>query len=270
MFGRVRIEQKSPEQIRLMRRAGLVVADVLSAVRAEIRPGTSTASLDALAADAIAAAGASSSFLGYEGYPATVCVSVNDEVVHGVPGPRVLARGDVVSVDCGVALDGWHCVAAITVIAGEADKADEALVATSRKALWAGIAALADAERVCSVATAIDGVAKEGRFGLVRDYVAHGIGSTMHQPPEVLGHKGKDRGPRVSLGMCLAIEPMLTRGERFTQVCENDWTVVTDDGSRAAHWEHTVAVVDGGVWVLTAPDGGAADLAPFGIVPAAL
>ncbi|NNU26887.1 type I methionyl aminopeptidase [Isoptericola sediminis] len=283
---RPRIELKSRDEILRMRRAGLVVADTLAQVRAAARPGTSTAELDRVAADAIAAAGASPSFLGYHGFPATICTSVNDEVVHGIPGPRVLAVGDLVSVDCGAIVDGWHGDSAISFQVGpdgalgpdeagavELDADDAALVRATRSAMWAGIAALASARRVGEVGDAVEMAAETAgdlagtSYGIVEEYTGHGIGTAMHQPPEVLNFRATDRGPRVRPGLCLAVEPMLTRGSEVTRVLGDDWTVVTGDGSRAAHWEHTVAVLEDGIAVLTAPDLGRAGLAPFEVVP---
>jgi len=278
MLGRDRIEYKSTEQIRVMRRAGLVVADALAAVRAAISPGTTTAELDTVARDVIESAGATPSFLGYHGYPAVLCVSVNDEIVHGIPGPREIAEGDVVSVDCGAIVDGWHGDSAFSVVVGEGDPADLELVETTEAAMWAGIAALATGDRLSGVGHAVEDVVdlalaagKNGgqRYGVVQEYVGHGIGSAMHQAPEVLNYRVRDKGPRLRPGMCLAVEPMLVRGERFTQVLEDDWTVVTDDGSRAAHWEHSVALTPAGVCVLTAHDGGAAELGARGVTVAA-
>ncbi|WP_456844730.1 type I methionyl aminopeptidase [Cellulomonas sp. P5_C6] len=274
MFGRERIEYKTPEQVLLMRRAGLVVADALAAVRARTVVGVSTAELDDVAAAVIAEAGALPSFLGYEGYPARICVSVNDEVVHGIPGPRVLEPGDVVSIDCGAIVDGWHGDSAITVVLDGADPQDVELASTTERAMWAGIAALAGAERLGAVGEAVEDVVDAAeaaglnggvRYGLVEDYVGHGIGTAMHQPPDVPNFRRRDRGPRVRPGLCVAVEPMVVRGERSTQVLEDDWTVVTDDGSRASHWEHTVAILEDGIWVLTAVDGGAAKLAELGV-----
>ncbi|QHT56599.1 type I methionyl aminopeptidase [Cellulomonas sp. H30R-01] len=279
MFGRERIEYKTPDQVRVMRRAGLVVADALSAVRERVAPGVTTAELDAVAAAVIADAGATPSFLGYHGYPATLCVSVNDEVVHGIPGARVLEPGDVVSVDCGAVVDGWHGDSAITVVLDGGEKADADLAETTRQAMWAGIAALASAERLGAVGEAVedvvDAAAEAGlndgrRYGVVEEYVGHGIGSAMHQPPDVLNYRARDRGPRVKPGLCVAIEPMVVRGQRFTQVLDDDWTVVTVDGSRASHWEHSVAVLEDGIWVLTAHDGGAAELGTLGVEVAPL
>jgi methionyl aminopeptidase len=276
MFGRERIELKTPEQMLLMRRAGLVVADAHAAIRDRVAAGVTTADLDAVAARVLADAGASSSFLGYHGYPAVLCVSVNDEVVHGIPGERVLEPGDVVSADFGAIVDGWHGDAAFSmVVPGSArSEADDDLIATTQAAMWAGIAALATGDRLGAVGEAVedvvDAAATAGRnggirYGVVEDYVGHGIGSQMHQPPDVLNYRTRDRGAKLRPGMCLAIEPMIARGDNATDVLEDDWTVVTRDGSRAAHWEHTVAIHEGGIWVLTAPDGGAAALAELGV-----
>ncbi|MFC8732954.1 type I methionyl aminopeptidase [Luteimicrobium sp. NPDC057192] len=275
MFGRDHIEYKSADQVRLMRRAGLVVADVHAAVRAAVTVGVTTAELDAVAAEVLRSAGAMSSFLGYEGYPATICVSVNDEVIHGIPGDRVLRPGDLVSVDAGAVVEGWHGDAAFSMVVPgpdgeEPDPADVALVETTERATWAGIAALATADRLDAVGAAVEDVAEGGPYGIVEEYVGHGIGTQMHQDPDVPNYRTRGRGPRVRPGLCVAIEPMLTRGDGSTELCEDEWTVVTDDGSRAAHWEHTVAVLEGGLWVLTAPDGGAAGLAPFGVTVAPL
>src|SRR6478609_7430988 len=281
MFGRERIELKSPEQMLLMRRAGLVVADAHAAIRDRVAAGVTTADLDAVAAQVLADAGASSSFLGYHGYPAVLCVSVNDEVVHGIPGDRVLAAGDVVSADFGAIVDGWHGDAAFSmVVPGAAETAaDDDLVATTEAAMWAGIAALATGDRLGAVGEAVedvvDAAAAAGRnggvrYGVVEDYVGHGIGSQMHQPPDVLNYRTRDRGAKLRPGMCLAIEPMIVRGDNDTDILEDDWTVVTRDGSRAAHWEHTVAIHEGGIWVLTARDGGAAALAALGVEVAPL
>lgn len=266
MFGRERIEYKSPAQIRTMRRAGLVVADALAAARSTIEPGVTTAQIDRVAAEVIAAAGATSNFLGYHGYPATLCISVNDEIVHGIPGGRVIQPGDIVSVDGGAVVEGWHGDSAFSVVVPPSDAADAALVAACEDALWAGIAALARAERLGEVGSAIeDAVLAAGPYAIVREYVGHGIGTAMHQAPEVRNFRSKERGPRVVPGLCVAIEPMITLGERHTRILDDDWTVVTADSSRAAHWEHTVAVLEDGIVVLTAADGGAARLAERGV-----
>jgi methionyl aminopeptidase len=267
MLGRERIEYKDDAQITTMRAAGLVVADALAAVRAAMAPGMTTADLDAIAAAVISGAGATPSFLGYHDYPATICVSVNDEVVHGTPGARVLAPGDVVSVDCGAVVAGWHGDAAFSAVLPDADPDDLALVEATEQALWAGIAALAKGDRLAGVGDAVeDVVAASGRgYGIVQEYVGHGIGRARHQPPDVLNYRTRARGPRLRPGLCVAVEPMLTRGSRHTNILADDWTVVTVDGSRAAHAEHTVAIRDAGVWVLTAHDGGAERLGALGV-----
>lgn len=273
MFGRERFDLKNGAQVRSMRAAGLVVADALAAVRAAARPGVTTAELDAVAAGVIAEAGAVPSFVGVEGgpgappYPATTCISVNDQIVHGIPGDRVLEAGDVLSVDCGAILDGWHGDSAFSMVLDPADPADLALVETTEAAMWAGIAALAAGARLGVVGDAVEATAKAAgaRYGVVQEYTGHGIGREMHEAPTVLNYHARDRGPRVQVGLCVAIEPMLTRGSAATDELDDGWTVVTYDGSRAAHWEHTVAVTPRGLWVLTAHDGGAERLGALGV-----
>ena len=277
MFGRERVEYKTPEQVALMRRAGLVVADALDAVRAALTPGVTTAQLDAVAEDVITSAGATPSFLGYHGYPASLCISVNDEIVHGIPGARVLQPGDVVSVDCGAIVDGWHGDSAFSVVLDPADPHDVELVRTTEDAMWAGIAALATGDRLGAVGEAVEDVVEAAAartggapLGIVEDYVGHGIGTSMHQPPDVPNFRTRDRGLKLKPGLCVAVEPMLVRGDQANHTLADDWTVVTDDGSRAAHWEHTVAVLEGGIVVLTARDGGAARLRGLGVEIATL
>lgn len=289
-FSRERVEIKTLDQMRVMRRAGLVVARALAAVRDAARPGATTADLDAVAARVIAEAGATPNFLGYHGYPATLCASVNDEVIHGIPGDRVLEVGDVVSVDCGAIVDGWHGDSAMSLVLGPSgaldiddaggpdvpgvQASDLALVRATRTAMWAGIAALAvEGGRLGGVGAAVEtavelaGDAEGVEYGIVEEYVGHGIGTAMHQPPDVVNFRTSDRGPRLRPGMCLAVEPMITAGGGATRVLEDDWTVVTSDGSRAAHWEHSVAITEAGISVLTAVDGGREGLAPFGVTP---
>ncbi|MDQ1293403.1 MAG: type methionyl aminopeptidase [Actinomycetota bacterium] len=265
-MGRERIEYKTADQIRLMRAAGLVVAEALDAVAELIVEGTTTAQLDAVAEQVIRGAGAIPSFIGvgHPPFPSTLCVSVNEEVVHGIPGPRVLRAGDVVSVDCGAVLKGWHGDAAFSaVVPGPPDTVDPddlALNEATREGLWHGIAALAVGERLNVVGAAVQDSVGD-RYSLVEDYGGHGIGTSMHQPPHVLNYRTRDAGPRLKAGICLAIEPMLTRGSPATLLGEDRWTVVTQDGTNAAHWEHTVALTKAGLWVLTARDGGEAELA---------
>lgn len=273
MFARASIEYKTVPQMLKMRDAGIVTSNALDAAVAAAVVGATTKDLDAAAAAVIAAAGATSNFLGYYGYPATVCTSVNERVVHGIPSDYRLADGDVVSIDGGAIVDGWHGDSARTVIVGTADPADTELSEVTEASLWRGIAALAGAKRVSDIGAAIDdyvtGVSGD-KFGILEDYVGHGIGSAMHQPPDVLNYRSRDHGPKVRPGLCLAIEPMLVRGKLETITLEDEWTVVTADGARAAHWEHSVAVHEGGIWVLTALDGGAAKLVPLGVTPTPL
>ena len=265
MFGRERVELKTPDQVLAMREAGLLTHAALDSVRAALRPGTTTDELDAIGAEVIRAGGGTSNFLGYHGYPKTLCISVNHVVVHGIPGSQVLEEGDVVSVDGGAIVDGWHGDSAFTAIVGEPrDAGDAELVEITRQAMWAGIAALDARGRVGDVGAAVED-AVDGRLGIVDGYTGHGIGTAMHQAPEVLNYRVREKGPRVRPGLCLAIEPMCTRGGVETDVLADEWTVVTSDGARAAHWEHTVAVLEEGLWVLTAPDGGASELARFGV-----
>ncbi|MGL4173175.1 MAG: type I methionyl aminopeptidase [Actinomycetota bacterium] len=276
MLGRERIEYKTVDQIRIMRSAGLVVAQVLATTAARALPGVTTAELNNFAAQVLTKAKAGPSFLGYgtPPFPATICVSVNDEVVHGVPGERVLVGGDLVSVDAGACVDGWHGDAAVSfVVGGEqaADPADLALIETARNSLWQGIAALAVRGRLDDVGAAIeDSIMSAGPdYGIVEDYVGHGIGTQMHQAPQVPNYRTSGRGPRIRSGLVIAVEPMVTRGSPVTHIRADEWTVATDDGSRAAHVEHTVAVLDDGLWVLTAEDGGRAQLAQLGVSCAA-
>ncbi len=273
MLGRDRIQYKSAEQVRMMRRAGLLVADALDAVRAALRPGVTTAELDAVAEEVIRSAGGTPSFMGYHGYPATLCVSVNDEIVHGIPGPRVVHAGDVISVDCGAIVDGWHGDAAFTTIVDgdgrQPDAEDAALGDVTEQAMWHGIAAMNDGARLNAIGAAVEDHVS-GRYGLVEEYGGHGIGTAMHMEPHVLNYRTRDKGPRMRPGLCLAIEPMLTRGDPATRLMPDGWTVMTLDGSRAAHWEHTVALGERGVWVLTARDGGVEALAALGVTAAPL
>jgi len=277
MRGRDRIQYKTPDQVRLMRAAGLIVADALDAVREALAPGLTTADLDRIANQLIVGRGATPSFLNYgqPPYPATLCVSVNDEVVHGIPGRRELRAGDVVSVDCGAILKGWHGDAAFTAVvptgAGPGDQRsaaqiaeDDALITTTEQSLWRGIAAIEAGERLNAIGAAVEDYVGE-RFGLVEEYGGHGIGTEMHQEPHVLNYRTRDRGPRLRPGICLAVEPMLTLGDPATKLLADDWTVATVDGRRAAHWEHSVALLDDGLWVLTAQDGGAAALSALGV-----
>ncbi|WP_336704722.1 type I methionyl aminopeptidase [Micrococcus terreus] len=277
-FSRQQLEFKTVPQMQLMHQAGLILSRALDAAVEAAVPGVTTADVDAVFAQVLQEAGATPNFLGYYGYPATICASVNEEVVHGIPGDRVLQVGDVLKIDGGCIVEGWHSDSARTVILGSsaegtADPEDERLSEITRQALWHGIAAFATAKLVGEIGDAIDDFVSSqpgAPLGILQDYVGHGIGSAMHLPPDVLNYRTGHRGPKVRSGLCLAIEPMLVRGGLATEVLDDEWTVVTRDGARASQWEHSVARHDGGIWVLTAPDGGAAELAPLGIVPVPL
>lgn len=270
--GRAKI-YKTPAELRLMVRPGVVTAASLAAVRAAIRPGITTLELDAIAERTIREAGGVPNFMKEPGYRHTLCVSVNDEIVHGIPGDRVLQPGDIVSVDSGAEVDGWNGDAAITVVVPDPERpelvaARQELADATEHALWAGIAELARAKRLNQIGGAIeDAIDSRGTFGIIEDYIGHGIGRSMHEEPPVFNFRVRVAGPDVRPGLVVAIEPMVTRGGADSHVLADDWTVATDDGTDAAHWEHSVAVHAGGLWVLTSDDGGAEGLAPFGVVP---
>lgn len=267
-----RIELKTPEQISLMRQAGVVVARALREMGAAAAPGVSTLDLDVLAREVLREAGARSSFLGYHGFPAVICTSVNDRVVHGIPSAHErLAAGDLISIDFGAIVDGWHGDAAITVPVGDVTPGAAALSAACEAAMWAGVTAARDGGRLGDVSHAVEkSIRESGRYGIVAGYGGHGIGSQMHMAPHILNYGPAGKGPRLVAGMAVAIEPMITLGSRHTQELADGWTVATVDGSLAAHWEHTVAILEDGPWVLTAEDGGRAALAARGVETSAL
>jgi len=245
------ITRKSKAEIETMRRAGRVVAEVLSLVGEALRPGVSTARLDALAEAHIRSAGAIPSFKGYHGYPASLCISVDREVVHGIPGDRVVREGQVVSVDAGAIIEGYHGDAARTFVVGDAPPRVHELVEATRLALEAGIAAARKGNRIWDISAAVEDVALANGFGVVRPYVGHGIGTAMHEEPQVPNYRTRTRGIELAPGICLAIEPMFTVGSPEVETLADGWTVVTRDGSLAAHWEDTVAVTEDGPEVLT-------------------
>ena len=254
------IELKSAGELDAMRAAGRVVAGTLRLMSARARPGVSTGELDELAEQAIRDAGAVPSFKGYHGFPATICASVNEQVVHGIPSrQQVLADGDLVSIDCGAILDGWHGDAAVTIEVGTVPLVDRELSAACRAALLAGVEAARPHGRLTDIShavqqAALDASTRDGReYGIVAEYGGHGIGSSMHMEPYLPNRGRPGRGPRLRPGMALAIEPMLTLGTERTVELADGWTVITKDGSRAAHWEHTVAITEDGPEVLTAP-----------------
>lgn len=273
MRRRPAIMVKSLAQVQAMRISGLVVARILAAVRESARPGITTAELDQLARERIEAAGAVSSFLGYgrsfglPPFPAVTCISINDEIVHGIPGDRALIDGDLVSVDFGVSVNGWHGDSAITFGVGELSAARAALSETTRVAMWDGIAAAKVGGRIGDISHAVEDSIRNRHagYGVVAEYTGHGIGRAMHEAPDVPNVGRPGRGELISKGVCLAIEPMVTLGSAATANLDDEWTVVSRDGSAAAHWEHTVAILPGGLWVLTAEDGGEAELTARGV-----
>lgn len=273
MIGRRSI-YKSPAQLQAMVEPGLITAAALQAVRERVAPGVTTLELDAIAADVIRSRGAESNFQLVRGYRHTVCASVNEQVVHGIPNSRPLEPGDILSIDAGAQFRGWNGDSAITIVIPDPDRpelvaARERLSEVTEESLWAGIAAMAHAKRIGEIGDAIQtSIEASGEgYGILRDYVGHGIGRKMHEAPSVFNYRVPDLGPEVKPGLVLAIEPMVVAGSEETFTEDDDWTVSTIDGSDGSHWEHSVAVHDGGIWVLTAPDGGAAGLAPYGIVP---
>ena len=264
------IELKTPEQFEVMRQAGRVVSRTLAALRSAVRPGITTGELDRIAEESIRSQGACPSFLGYHGFPGSICASVNEEIVHGIPGPRVLREGDLISIDCGAIIPadpadaatgrwntkGWHADAAITVGVGEIAPELAELSRVTEQAMWAGISAVKDGARLNDVSTAIDTYTRSQgrRYGILRDYGGHGIGSEMHMAPMVFNYPVRGQRLVLTTGMAIAIEPMLTLGKNKTRVMPDDWTVVSKDGSYAAHWEHTVVITPDGVVVTTAAE----------------
>lgn len=267
---------KTPAEIAAMIAPGELTASALDAVRGMVRAGVTTLELDAEAERVIRAGGGAPNFMLEPGYRHTLCVSVNDEVVHGVPGDRVIQPGDIVSIDCGAIVDGWNGDSAITIVVPDPSRPEivasrQRLADVAERSLWAGIAALATAKHLNDIGGFIEDVIDDANagYGIIEDYVGHGIGRAMHEEPPVFNYRVRDRGPKVKPGLVVAIEPMVTEGTIETHVLTDEWTISTDDGGMAAHWEHSVAVHDRGIWVLTAHDGGAAGLAQFGVEPVA-
>jgi methionyl aminopeptidase len=244
---------RSAEQLRRMRAAGRVVAEMHATIREALRPGVTTAELDAIGREVLDRRGATSNFLGYHGFPAVICASPNDVIVHGIPGPRVLEDGDIISIDCGAVIDGWHGDAAFTAPVGEVSPEATRLIDVTRDALYAGIAQMRDGNRMGDVGAAVQGTAEAAGFSVVREYVGHGIGTAMHEKPDVPNVGVPRKGTRLKAGMTLAIEPMVNLGDPDTFLTDDGWTVVTADGSWSAHWEHTVLVTDGEPEILTLP-----------------
>ena len=251
------VTRKSRAEIERMKQAGRVVAEVLDKIEAETRPGASTADLDAIAEAHIRASGATPSFKGYPGinprrpFPASVCISIDDEIVHGIPGQRTLKSGQIVSVDAGAIVDGWHGDAARTFYVGEPPERVAELIDLTREAMMAGIAAAVPGNHIEDISVAVESVAARAGLGVIRQFVGHGIGTEMHEEPQVPNYRTGRPGRKLETGLCLAIEPMFTLGGHATRIEDDDWTVVTADGSMAAHFEHSIAITEAGPQILT-------------------
>jgi methionyl aminopeptidase len=266
------IQIKTEAEVALMREAGLVVGRTLELLKDAAQPGVTTKDLDEIAESSIRGAGAIPSFKGYQPHPSippfpgSICASVNEEIVHGIPGPRALEDGDVISIDCGAILDGWHGDAAVTVAVGDVSDDARELLRVTEETMWRGFAAARIGGRLSDISHAVESYARsQGDYGIVEEYGGHGIGTEMHQEPHLLNYGRPGRGPKLVPGLALAVEPMLTLGARFTQELDDGWTVSTADGALAAHFEHTFVLTDRGPWVLTALDGGVERLARLGV-----
>jgi methionyl aminopeptidase len=261
------IQIKTLDQLKLMRKAGLVVAQALNLMKAAIAPGVTPLELDAIAADYLAAHNATPSFLNYHGYPNVICSSVNHEVVHGIPNERPLVEGDIISVDFGAIVDGWHGDSAFSLGVGQIDPEDQKFMDTCEESMWRGIAAAKVGGHLTDISHAIESyIVSQGKYGILREYGGHGIGTEMHQDPHVINYGPAGLGPELKAGLALAIEPMITRGTEKMKTLSDGWTVIASDKSNGAHFEHTFALMpDGKPFVLTALDGGAGDLGRLGV-----
>jgi methionyl aminopeptidase len=243
--------RKTPQQIAHMRRAGRVVAEMHEECIRAAKPGATTADLDRAARDVLERRHARSNFLGYHGFPAVACVSPNEVIVHGIPGNRRLEDGDIVSIDCGAIVDGWHADAAVTVGVGDIDDESQRLIEVTRRSLGAAIDQVQTGHRLTDIGAACEQVVRQAGLSVVREYVGHGIGTAMHEEPDVPNYGPAGRGLRLRPGVVLAIEPMVNAGRAETRLLDDGWTVVTADGTRSAHFEHTVALTDHGAEILT-------------------
>ena len=261
------IQIKTIEQLKQMRVAGLVVAEALRLMKEAIEPGVTTLDLDAIAVKVLKEHKATPSFLNYHGYPNVICASVNHEVVHGIPNERKFVEGDIISIDFGAILDGWHGDSAFSVGVGNIDPEDQKLMDVCDESMWRGIAAGKVGGHLTDISSAIEAyINSQGTYGILREYGGHGIGTEMHQEPHVLNYGKAGLGPELKVGLALAIEPMITRGTSRTQVLSDDWTVISADKSNGAHFEHSFAFCpDGKPFVLTAHDGGAQRLGRLGV-----
>jgi methionyl aminopeptidase len=244
---------RSAAELERMRDAGRLVAEVLTELAAHVRPGVTTADLDAMAEQRIAKAGATPAFKGYHGYPATICASINEEVIHGIPsGRRILNEGDIISIDVGVSLNGYYGDSAITLPVGQVSEEAARLLRVTEESLYKAIERVRPGNRISDIGHAVQHHVEAHGFSVVREFVGHGIGQRMHEEPQVPNYGEPGRGPRLSEGMVLAIEPMVNAGKPAVKVLADNWTAVTRDGSLSAHFEHTVAVTADGPWILTA------------------
>ena len=243
--------RKNKDEVDRMRRAGRVVAEMLDTCEEAAKPGVTTRDLDLLAREVIERRGARSNFLNYHGFPAVICTSPNDVIVHGIPGSYRLKDGDILSVDCGAIIEGYHADAARTVLVGDVDEEARRLLEITRQSLEAGIKHVRDGARLSDIGHAVQTVAEGGGFSVVREYVGHGIGTALHEEPKVPNYGEPGRGIKLKVGHVLAVEPMVNAGRAETTMYDDGWTVVTADGSLSAHFEHTIAVTDDGPEVLT-------------------
>jgi methionyl aminopeptidase len=246
--------QRTPAEIAIMRRAGRVVAEMHEKIRAAVRPGVSTLELDAIGRDVIDRRGATSNFLGYHGFPAVICASPNNMIVHGIPDERALRDGDIISIDCGAIIDGWHGDAAFTMGVGDITPEAQRLIDVTEASLHAGIAEMVAGQHMGDIGHAVLGVAEAAGFSVVLEYVGHAIGQAMHEQPEVPNYGRPGKGPKLRVGNVYAVEPMVNAGSADTFLLEDGWGVVTADGRLSAHWEHTIAITDDGPEILTLLD----------------
>jgi methionyl aminopeptidase len=245
--------RRRPEEIDKMRRAGRVVAEMHERTRAAAKAGVTTAQLDQVAREVLSERGARSNFLNYRGYPAVICTSPNDMIVHGIPGGYRLNEGDILSIDCGAIVEGYHADAAFTMAIGEVSGEAARLIEVTQASLWAGIGQMWDGHRLHDIGRAVQDVAERAGMSVVREYVGHGIGTAMHEPPNVPNYWPGSPGPKLKVGHVLAVEPMVNLGGPETRLLDDGWAVVTADSSLSAHFEHTIAVTDHGPEVLTLP-----------------
>jgi len=252
MFKEPTVARKSSEQIVKMRQAGRVVAEMHDKIRDAIKPGVTTKQLDKIGREVIDRRGAKSNFLNYHGFPAVICASPNDMIVHGIPGSYRLEEGDIISIDCGAIVDGWHGDAAFTAPVGEVSKLAKKLIKVTEASLYAGIDQMVAGNRIGDIGHAVQQVAEAAGFSVVREYVGHAIGTAMHEEPQVPNYGPANRGPKLKVGNVFAVEPMVNVGSPETVLLDDDWSVITADGSLSAHWEHTIAILDDGPEILTA------------------